>query len=164
MASIDSGGGGKGGKKPVDQEIPLIPFIDLLLCCVMFLLATAVWNQLAALNANQQVPGQAATEDAPPEDEKVKLILQVRNAGYVLASTAGESIEIKKIGSSDQREYDVDELKKKLGEWKQAWEERDDLIIAPEDGVVYEDVVHAMDAASGAGFSKLSMSDAAAML
>ena len=81
MAAIDAGGG-NSGKKSVNQEIPLIPFIDLLLCCVMFLLATAVWNQLAAVNANQQVPGQASTEDAPPEDEKVKLILYTNRTNF----------------------------------------------------------------------------------
>ena len=133
MAAIDSGGG-NSGKKAVNQEIPLIPFIDLLLCCVMFLLATAVWNQLAAMNANQQVPGQASTEDAPPEDEKVKLILQVRNSGYVLGSSAGESIDIKKRAVAEQKEFDVEELSTKLGQWKQAWDTRDDLIVAPEDG------------------------------
>jgi biopolymer transport protein ExbD len=155
MAAIDSGGGGSG-KKAVNQEIPLIPFIDLLLCCVMFLLATAVWNQLAAMNANQQVPGQASTEDAPPEDEKVKLILQVRNSGYVLGSSAGESIDISKRVVADQKEFDVDEL--------EAWDKRDDLIVAPEDGVRYEDVVRAMDVAAAAGFEKLSMADGAAFL
>lgn len=161
MASIETGGGGSG-KKEVNQEIPLIPFIDLLLCCVMFLLATAVWNQLAAMNANQQVPGQASTEDAPPEDEQVKLILQVRNAGYVLGSSAGESIDIKKRVVADQREFDVDELKAKLAQWKQAWDKREDLIVAPEDGVRYEDVIVAMDVASAAGFTALSMADGAA--
>ncbi|MEM8607791.1 MAG: biopolymer transporter ExbD [Myxococcota bacterium] len=161
MASIETGGGGSG-KKAVNQEIPLIPFIDLLLCCVMFLLATAVWNQLAAMNANQQVPGQASTEDAPPEDEKVKLILQVRNAGYVLGSSAGESIDIKKRVVSNEREFDVDELKAKLAQWKQAWDKREDLIVAPEDGVRYEDVIVAMDVASAAGFTALSMADGAA--
>ena len=60
-------GGGHGGKKSVDSEIPLVPFIDLLLCCVMFLLVTAVWNQLARLNANQQQPGQNAPNEPPPE-------------------------------------------------------------------------------------------------
>ena len=163
MASIESGGGG-AGKKPVNQEIPLIPFIDLLLCCVMFLLATAVWNQLAVMNANQQVPGQASTEDAPPEDEQVKLILQVRNSGYVLGSSAGESIDIKKRVVTDQREFDVDELKTKLAQWKQAWDQREDLIVAPEDGVRYEDVIVAMDVASAAGFTTLSMADGAAFL
>ncbi|MEM7435355.1 MAG: biopolymer transporter ExbD [Myxococcota bacterium] len=161
MASIETGGGGSG-KKAVNQEIPLIPFIDLLLCCVMFLLATAVWNQLAAMNANQQVPGQASTEDAPPEDEQVKLILQVRNAGYVLGSSAGESIDIKKRVVSNEREFDVDELKAKLAQWKQAWDKREDLIVAPEDGVRYEDVIVAMDVASAAGFTTLSMADGAA--
>ena len=163
MASIDAGGG-DSGKKSVNQEIPLIPFIDLLLCCVMFLLATAVWNQLAAMNANQQVPGQASTEDAPPEDEKVKLILQVRNSGYVLGSSAGESIDIKKRAVADQKEFDVEELSTKLGQWKQAWDDRDDMIVAPEDGVRYEDVIRAMDVASAAGFINLSMADGAAFL
>ncbi|MCZ6806444.1 MAG: biopolymer transporter ExbD [Deltaproteobacteria bacterium] len=163
MASIDAAGRGSG-KKPVNQEIPLIPFIDLLLCCVMFLLATAVWNQLAAMNANQQVPGQASTEDAPPEDEKVRLILQVRNSGYVLGSSVGESIDIKKRVVTDQREFDVDELKTKLAQWKQAWDTREDLIVAPEDGVRYEDVIVAMDVASAAGFTTLSMADGAAFL
>jgi biopolymer transport protein ExbD len=163
MAAIETGGEGSG-KKAVNQEIPLIPFIDLLLCCVMFLLATAVWNQLAAMNANQQVPGQASTEDAPPEDEKVKLILQVRNSGYVLGSSAGESIDIKKRVVADQREFDVEELQSKLAQWKQAWDKRDDLIVAPEDGVRYEDVIRAMDVASAAGFVNLSMADGAAFL
>ncbi len=163
MAAIDSGGG-NSGKKAVNQEIPLIPFIDLLLCCVMFLLATAVWNQLAAMNANQQVPGQASTEDAPPEDEKVKLILQVRNSGYVLGSSAGESIDISKRVVADQKEFDVDELETKLAQWKQAWDDRDDMIVAPEDGVRYEDVVRAMDVAAAAGFENLSMADGAAFL
>jgi biopolymer transport protein ExbD len=65
MASLDIDTGGSG-KKPVDASIPLIPFIDLLLCCVMFLLVTAVWNQLASIDASQQVPGEAviATMDA----------------------------------------------------------------------------------------------------
>ena len=43
-------GEGHGGKKSVDSEIPLVPFIDLLLCCVMFLLVTAVWNRLARID------------------------------------------------------------------------------------------------------------------
>jgi len=77
MGGIDTGGG-HGGKKSVDQEIPLVPFIDLLFCCIMFLLATAVWNQLARLSANQRTPGQAATQDSPPPEERVKVILQVQ--------------------------------------------------------------------------------------
>ena len=65
---------------------------------------------------------------------------------------------------ADQKEFDVDELSTKLGQWKQAWDDRDDMIVAPEDGVRYEDVIRAMDVAAAAGFTNLSMADGAAFL
>ena len=40
---------GKGGKKALDAELNLVPFIDLLSCCIAFLLITAVWTQIAGL-------------------------------------------------------------------------------------------------------------------
>ncbi|MEM7604805.1 MAG: biopolymer transporter ExbD [Myxococcota bacterium] len=160
MASVDGGGGGGNGKKSVDQEIPLVPFIDLLVCCIMFLLATAVWNQLASISANQSVPGQAAQEDTPPPEERVKLILQVQASGYTLASTAGDSIPIPLNGD----EYDMAELRNKLQERKRLEPNREDIIVAPEDGVRYEEVVRAMDAVVGEGFPQMSLGDGASLL
>jgi biopolymer transport protein ExbD len=154
MGGISVGGGGHGGKKSVDSEIPLIPFIDLLLCCVMFLLVTAVWNQLAKLNANQQQPGQQAPNEPPPE-EKVKVILQVQASGFVLASTAGDRIEVPKTGD----QYDMEGLREKLQERKRLDPNRKDLVVAPEDGVRYEDVVASMDMVVGEGFPDMSLSD-----
>jgi biopolymer transport protein ExbD len=147
-------GGGHGGKKSVDSEIPLVPFIDLLLCCVMFLLVTAVWNQLARLDANQQQPGQQAPNEPPPE-EKIKVILQVQASGYVLASSAGDRIEIPKSGDS----YDMEGLREKLQERKRLEPNRKDLVVAPEDGVQYKDVVASMDMVVGEGFPDMSLSD-----
>ena len=152
-------GGGHGGKKAVDAEISLIPFIDLLLCCIMFLLVTAVWNQLARINANQQQPGQQAPEDQPPPEERVKLILQVQNSGFVLASTAGDRIQIPKTGET----YDLEELRNKLQERHRLEPNRRDIIVAPEDGVEYEHVVEAMDIVVGEGYPEMSLSDGAAL-
>jgi biopolymer transport protein ExbD len=147
-------GGGHGGKKSVDSEIPLVPFIDLLLCCVMFLLVTAVWNQLARLDANQQQPGQQAPNEPPPE-EKIKVILQVQASGFVLASSAGDRIEIPKSGDT----YDMEQLREKLQERKRLEPNRKDLVVAPEDGVQYKDVVASMDMVVGEGFPDMSLSD-----
>jgi biopolymer transport protein ExbD len=158
MGGVSVGGGGHGGKKNLDSEIPLVPFIDLLLCCVMFLLVTAVWNRLARLDANQQVPGQAAQQDQPQE-ETIRLYLQVTQAGFTIASTAGERIEIPKAGE----EYDLETLRTRLVERRQAEPNRHDLIVAPEDGVMYEDVIAAMDLAVGQGFEEVSLSDGAAL-
>jgi biopolymer transport protein ExbD len=154
MGGINVGGGGHGGKKSVDSEIPLIPFIDLLLCCVMFLLVTAVWNQLARLDANQRQPGQQAPDEPPPE-EHIKVILQVQAGGYVLASSAGDRIDIPKVGDA----YDLESLREKLQERKRLEPNRRDLIVAPEDGVIYAEVVSAMDTVVGEGFPDMSLSD-----
>jgi len=151
-------GGGHGGKKSVDSEIPLVPFIDLLLCCVMFLLVTAVWNQLARLDANQQQPGQQAPNEPPPE-EKIKVVLQVKATGYVIASTAGDRVEVPKVGDK----YDIEVLREKLQERKRLEPNRRDMTVAPEDGVFYEDVVSAMDTVVGEGFPEMSLSDGATL-
>lgn len=156
MGGVSVGGGGHGGKKSVDSEIPLVPFIDLLLCCIMFLLVTAVWNKLARINANQQQPGRDAVIDQPQE-EHIRLFLQVKNTGYVLAATDGTNIEVPKSGD----EFDVSALREKLRERRQQEPNRRDLIVAPEDGVLYEDVVAAMDIVVGEGYEDMSLSDGA---
>src|SRR5262249_35139963 len=150
-------------KRSVNHEIPLIPFIDLLLVCVMFLLATAVWNQLAAINANQTVPG-SQDQNAPPPEDKVKLILRIQDAGYVLGSTAGESTVISRKVTAGKSEYDTVELHKQLEQWKKAWEDRTDMIVAAEDGVAYDDIIRAMDVALDCGFSGLSLADGASYM
>jgi len=70
MAGIDVGGG-HGGKRATNHEIPLIPFIDFLLCLVAFLLVTAVWSQMARINADARVPG--PPKDEPPEEMKKQI-------------------------------------------------------------------------------------------
>ena len=154
MAGVSTGGGGHGGKKSVDQDVPLVPYIDLLLCCVMFLLVTAVWNQLARINANQQTPGQVTTPPDEPPPEKVRLVLAVQNTGFVIQSSAGESITIPKNGD----QYNLVELNTKLNDVHQMDPNRRDIIVEPEDGVKYEDVVKAMDAVVGANFPDFSLS------
>ena len=101
--------GGHGGKKSVDSEIPLVPFIDLLLCCIMFLLVTAVWNKLARIETNQQQPGQNAPMDQPQE-EQIRLFVHVSPTGYTLSDTAGVRIQIDKNGDV----YDQEGLREKL--------------------------------------------------
>jgi biopolymer transport protein ExbD len=73
MAGIDTGGG-HGKKRSVNQEIPLIPFIDFLLCLVSFLLITAVWTQMSRINADARVPGPPDPDKELKEQEKPKTL------------------------------------------------------------------------------------------
>jgi biopolymer transport protein ExbD len=157
MGGVNVDSGGHGGKKSVDSEIPLVPFIDLLLCCIMFLLVTAVWNKLARLEINQQQPSSQAPLDSPPPEEQIRLFLQIKNTGYVLAATDGTNIPIDKAGD----EYDLEALREKLRDRRNQEPNRRDLIVAPEDGVLYSDVVAAMDVVVGEGYEDMSLSDGA---
>jgi hypothetical protein len=57
------------GRRAVDYPLALVPFIDFLLCLVAFLLVTAVWSQLARLEASARVPGNGGETPSalPPE-------------------------------------------------------------------------------------------------
>src|SRR3954467_13400050 len=62
MGGVDVGGGGKG-KRATNSDINMIPFIDLLMVTISFLLITAVWITNSRINADAQVPG-------PPDPNK----------------------------------------------------------------------------------------------
>src|ERR1700704_3928414 len=84
---------GKGGKKALDAELNLVPFIDLLSCCISFLLITAVWTQIAGL--------QVSSSGGPPEpqqkqEETVGLKLLLTGRGYQ-PTQPGAAVEIPKI-------------------------------------------------------------------
>ncbi|MBX3129974.1 MAG: biopolymer transporter ExbD [Polyangiaceae bacterium] len=88
MAGIDTGAR-KSGRRDVNLELPLIPFIDFLLCLVAFLLVTAVWSQMARLSATADVPGKQG--DAPQEIPK-RLHVAVKDARFELTWKQGATV------------------------------------------------------------------------
>jgi biopolymer transport protein ExbD len=81
MAGVDVGDGGKGGRKKLDSEINMIPFIDLLMVTISFLLITAVWSHMARLNADAQVPGPPRPDEPLEKTEPDKqLHVEMRSA------------------------------------------------------------------------------------
>ena len=94
MAGVDVGGGGKGGKKALDSEINMIPFIDLLMVTIAFLLITAVWSHMARINADAQVPGppRPDQEQDKVEPEKVLHIEMRQPDKFVLSWKQGAQV------------------------------------------------------------------------
>lgn len=150
--------GGKGGRRPLDTEINLIPMIDLLIVSISFLLITAVWTQLSRLNVMQQMPGQDVAQDRPPE-EKTKVTLRITEQGYQLTSTGGDNEQIEKKGDN----YDNDKLREVLKRVHTVDPDKKDINVAPEDGVLYKNIVAAMDVVLQEGFPELSVSDGSSL-
>ena len=79
MAGVDVGGGGKS-KRALDSEINMIPFIDLLMVTIAFLLITAVWSHMARINADAQVPGPPRPDQEQEKVEPEKILhLEMRS-------------------------------------------------------------------------------------
>ena len=92
--------GGKKGKKALDANLNLVPFIDLLSCCISFLLITAVWTHMARINADAQVPGPPRPDvDQEKTEPEKQLHIEMRDEDkFVLVwkqgSTTVDSIDV----------------------------------------------------------------------
>ncbi len=145
---------GKGGKKPLDAAINLVPFIDLLSCCISFLLITAVWTQLARMDVTQKSKAPSGAVDEPPTP-KVSLTLYINKDGYVFSKSTGESTPIEMKGE----EYDYAKLAETMEKAKRDHPDQDDITIKSNDSVVYNKVVKTMDVVISAKFPNINLSD-----
>jgi hypothetical protein len=160
MAGIDVGGG-HGGKKSLNHEIPLIPFIDFLLCLVAFLLVTAVWSQMARINADARVPGPPREE--PPTDEKKEKQLHVEMRGerkfqlvWKEGSTVVNTIDVdrKAVPIGEKGDITFPDLAKKISdEWTANGSHRaatdkkfDQAVLHCDNSTPFSDVIAVIDA------------------
>ena len=145
--------GGKAGRKAVNADLNLVPYIDLLTCMVAFLLITAVWTQLARLEAHQKGQGQAG-EDTPPE-KVFMLVVVVNSEGFNLVADQDQQ-PIPKRGDS----YDFEKLGTELKKLKDSHPDKNDIQVASEDAIKFDTLVSTMDIALTSRFPDISLIDA----
>jgi len=145
---------GKGGKKPLDAAINLVPFIDLLSCCISFLLITAVWTQLARMDVTQKSKAPSGAVDEPPTPQ-VSLTLYINTDGYVFSKSTGESTPIEKKGE----DYDYVKLAEIMEKAKKDHPDKEDITIKSNDTIQYNKVIRTMDIVISAHFPTIALSD-----
>ena len=160
MAGI-SVGGGHGGKRSVNQEIPLIPFIDFLLCLVSFLLITAVWTQMSRINADARVPG-PPDPDKEIEEQKKDKTLHVEMRGdsefelvWKEGNTVVDTINVpRKAVPLATPDFNYPDLAAKITEqWNAAGThrdasdlKRDQAVLHTDNNTKFEDIIAVIDA------------------
>ncbi|MEO6950715.1 MAG: biopolymer transporter ExbD [Polyangia bacterium] len=145
---------GKGGKKQLDASINLVPFIDLLSCCISFLIITAVWTQLARMNVTQKGPASAGTVENTDE-KTVQLAVLINKDGYSFTKSTGENTDIPLKGE----DYDYAKLADVLKDAKAAYPDKNDVQVKAVDSVIYQKVVKTMDIVLSAHFPDVSLGD-----
>ena len=159
MAGIDVGGG-HGGRRSTNHEIPLIPFIDFLLCLVAFLLVTAVWSQMARINADARVPG--PPKDEPSEEQKKEKQLHVEMRGdkkfqlvWKEGNTVRDTIDVtRKPVRLTGDDFSYPDLSQKITEqWNSQGSHRadsdlkvDQAVLHTDNTTKFEDIIAVIDA------------------
>lgn len=146
-----------GRKKHLDFELNLVPFIDLLSTCICFLLITAVWIQVGALNVKQSVGGQAAGETA----KKPTLWINLGATGdmQVEAKDSRVPAKLSKIRIAGlSGKPNVAQLQSALSEMRLSDPTLATALIQPMAASVYEDIIDLMDHVKKAGILSLGVS------
>lgn len=150
MAHIDDGKGGKSA----NVELNIVPVIDLMSVLIVFLLITAVWNQISMIQLGTSVYGKK-TSDAPiekPKSLEIVLRLDIKEQGY-LVFIGNSQIPI----PNKNGEYDKDRLGEELKKIKERYPEKEDIFVSISDELKYEAMVGGMDVAIGEGFPRIAV-------
>ncbi|CAN5563018.1 hypothetical protein BH10BDE1_BH10BDE1_29150 [soil metagenome] len=143
--------------KHLEFEINLIPAIDLLSVCICFLLLTAVWLHVGALNVKQAVGGQPASETA----KKPTVWAQIDALGTVTLDVKDAHVPAKlakiKIAGKDGK-LDLDGIKAVAMQLKAAEPALTTVLIQPQAATVYEDIIDVMDQFKKQGMIDLGVS------
>ncbi len=143
-------------KKHLEFEINLIPAIDLLSVCICFLLLTAVWLHVGALNVKQAVGGQPASESV----KKPTVWVQLDGKGDVAFDVRDARVPAKlakaKIKGKDGKP-DLEALKGLVTDLKAAEPALTTVLLQPQAQAVYEDIIDVMDSFKKEGLIDLGV-------
>jgi biopolymer transport protein ExbD len=139
----------------------MIPFIDLLMVTIAFLLITAVWVTFSRMNANAQIPGPPNPDQPvePTTPEKV-LHLHILESEFSLVWKQGATVVSETKVNKPEPSGDVikyADLQTKLGEeWKlhgghqdQSDKKVDQAVIHADNRLPFKDVIAVLDALYG---------------
>ncbi|MBW2732078.1 MAG: biopolymer transporter ExbD [Deltaproteobacteria bacterium] len=142
-----------GARRPLDAELNLVPFIDLLVCCICFLLITAVWSQMARVEVHVGAE-RGVRQQRSLSMSQARVAVLVDHTGYVL--TAGsQRVAIPRQG----RLYDRQRLKRELHTIRAHSATPPAITVAVTDGVPFQHVVAVIDVAKAQRFGRVRLSD-----
>ncbi|MRG90703.1 ExbD/TolR family protein [Polyangium spumosum] len=157
MGGVDVGSEG-GKKKATNADINMVPFIDLLMCTIAFLLITAVWVTNSRINADAQVPGPPSDTPLTPTPPEKVLNVHIGETDFALVwkqgATVVSEIRIPKTEQAIGELVKYPDLAKKLeAEWQANANHRDpsdkkldQAILHTDNRTPFKEIVAVLDA------------------
>lgn len=155
---------GAGGKRSLDVELNLVPFIDMMSCLLAFLMLTAVFSHLAKIDIDQVLPKAQQPNQPnqdPPKIKKIQLLVDPN--AYVLNFKDGDDDLPAVVLRRENGKMPTDALEKKLKELQEL-EDKDKegnpgslVLLVGRDKTEYADFVTAMDKCIGLKLTGISL-------
>lgn len=142
-------------RKRVCEEIDLdmVPIMNMFLVLIPFLLMSASFFHLRAINTSVPVLAQSSSVLEEKSDIKLTVIVELGDKGIHLSAISDEVdpsiIEglDERIAADDSNEYPLNALTASLKKIKALYPASDTMIIIPEDTVIYDTIIRTMDVA-----------------
>ena len=139
-AAIDTAS--KGGKRKLDANINLVPYVDMLMTIMAFLILTAAWTQLSVLEV--QTPQNAATTTETETSTTVHLTVSPGSVSVRDDDNAAVSFASAAAGP------DVAGIARELLRLKTRGVPREKVEIHVDDGVTWSVLAAVVDVGTGA--------------
>jgi biopolymer transport protein TolR len=145
---------GGDDKKNVTVDLNIVPFIDLMSVCIIFLLITAVWTQVSMIQIGSSVYGKRneVNPAEPPPRAEIAFRLDIVPSGYVI-NLGKSQTKIPKKGN----QWDDAGLFRELRGIKEKYPDKNDAIVMMADELSYEDLIRGMDLLLNANFPEISV-------
>ena len=153
MAHVEEMNG--NGRRESNVELNLVPFIDLMSVCIIFLLITAVWTQVSMIQLGSSIYSKKTSDESikPPPFSEVVLRVDVLKEGFRVL-LGKDLVSIPKLSNGS---YDKSALIAQLKRAKRQYPEKVDGVASVRDEVYYKHLISAMDALLIAGFPQVSI-------
>ena len=142
-----------GDKKNIAVELNLVPFIDLMSVCIIFLLITAVWTQVSMIQLGSSLYAKktsAAPLKEPHPFSEIPFRVSILETGFdVIIGRERTIIPMK------NRQYNENALLKHVQKIKDLYPEKVNVVVASRDGIKYEHLVTTMDILLLGGFPEI---------
>lgn len=144
---------GKGGKKSLDANINLVPYIDMLMTIMTFLMMTAVWTQIAMLEVQNASGGPDQQQEEPDPNAPKPVMILVGKEQVVVQEEGAEPRPFPATADG----YDFNGINIELKRLKDARQDRQVVKIQSEDGVKYEHITKLIDLSTGNEMKQLTL-------
>lgn len=136
-----------------ETDLDMVPIMNMFLVLIPFLLMSASFLHLKAINTSVPVLGNAKAEPSEASDIRLTLVLTLTDR-EIKISALSENLDPKTLSGlqavvdhPDQNPEAYKALSEQLRAIKATYPKSDTVILVPDPGVVYETIIETMDVA-----------------